>query len=298
MKRRDNATIKCCAVEMNTNRVKVAWRAYASEKRADKPVSTLVTKADARLVVQRFVQEMNVLDRNVASFKAIKRRASPSMNTRITASMKRDIDMTLKLFGRYVADVRATYAKWKKLTQAPEKTRMVSIFPVGFKTGPRFVTAVNAFFDKLHAHVETNPSNSRTVPIIRTKNNSINTKGKTLINASRIKSTKNKLVESRKRADSLGRELNRAKYELAVAVDNKTRATKKWKMAQQTIDRAIKDTKRVRNDQRVMETMMVAEIERLQRHVENAKRASRPTFSKRIVNSNSNRSNSNYFNIE
>ena len=69
-------------------------------------------------------------------------------------------------------------------------------------------------------------------------------------------------------------------------------------MAQQTIDRAIKDTKRVRNDQRVMETMMVAEIERLQRHVENAKRASRPTFSKRIVNSNSNRSNSNYFNIE
>ena len=135
------------------------------------------------------------------------------------------------------------------------------------------------------------------MPIIRTKNNSINTKGKTLINASRIKSTKNKLVESRKRADSLGRELNRAKYELAVAVDNKTRATKKWKMAQQTIDRAIKDTKRVRNDQRVMETMMVAEIERLQRHVENAKRASRPTFSKRIVNSNSNRSNSNYFNI-
>jgi hypothetical protein len=283
---------------MNTNQVKVAWNAYATEKRADKAVSTLVTKADARLVVQRFVQELNILDRNAASFTAIKRRATPSMNARVTASMKRDIDMTLKLFDRYVADVRATYAKWKKLTQAPEKTRRVSIFPVGFKTGPRFVTAVNLYFDKLHALVETNPANTRTVPIIRTKNNSINTRGKSLINASRIKSTKNKLVESRKRVNSLGRELNRAKYELAIAVDNKTRATKKWKMAQQTIDRAIKDTRRVRNDQRVMEKMMVAEIERLQRQVENATRASRPTFSKRIANSNSNRSNSEYFNIE
>ena len=282
---------------MNTTQVKAAWRAYAAEKRADAPVSTMITKADARLVIQRFVQELNILDRNAASFTAIKRRATPSMNARITAPMKRDTDMTLKLFTRYVTDVRATYAKWKKLTQAPEKTRRVSVFPVGFNSGPRFVKAVNDYFDKLHALIETNPGNNRTVPVLRTKNNSVNTKGKSLINASRIKSTKNKLVDSRKRVNSLGRDLNRVKYELAVAVDNKTRATKKWKAAQQTIDRAIKNTKRVRNDQRVMEDMMIAEIERLQRQVENATRASRPTFSKRVVNSNSNKSNSEYFNF-
>jgi len=290
-----------CYNKMNTTQVKATWRAYVAEKRADTPVSTMITKADARLVVQRIIQEINILDRNAASFSAIKRRATPSMNARVTASMKRDTDMTLKLFGRYITDVRATYTKWKKLTQAPEKTRRVSVFPVGFKTGPRFVNAVNVYFDKLHTLVETNPVNTRSVPTVRTKNNSVNTKGKSLIIASRIKSTKNKLVDSRKRVDSLGRELNRAKYELAIAVDNKTRATKKWKAAQQTIDRAIKNTKRVRNDQRTMEDMMVAEIERLQRQVENAKRASRPALpkrSERVVNSNSDKSNSEYFNFE
>lgn len=283
---------------MNTNSIKTAWRAYAAEKREDVPVSTMITKADARLVVQRIVQELNVLDRNRASFTAIKRRATPGMNARITASVKRDTEMTLKLFDRYVADVRSTYAKWKKLTTAPEKTRRVSVFPIGFKSGPRFVKAVNTYFDKLHALIETNPANARTVPVLRTKNNAVNTKGKPISNAKLIKSTKNKLINSMKRVNTLGRELNRAKYELAIAVDNKTRATKKWKAAQQTIDRAIRDAKRVKNDQRFLDEMMVAEIERLQRQVENAKRAARPTIPKLRANSNSNRSNSEYFDFE
>ena len=283
---------------MNTNSIKTAWRAYATEKREETPVATMITKADARLVVQRIVQELNVLDRNRASFTAIKRRATPAMNARITTSMKRDTDMILKLFDKYVADVRGTYAKWKKLTQAPEKTRRVSVFPVGFKSGPRFVKAVNAYFDKLHGKLETNPANTRSVPVVRTKNNAVNTKGKSIKNAKLIKSTNNKLVNSMKRVNTLGRELNRAKYELAVAVDNKTRATKKWKAAQQTIDRAIRDAKRVKNDQRFLDEMMVAEIERLQRQVENAKRAARPAVPKLHANSNSDKSNSEYFNFE
>jgi hypothetical protein len=249
------------------NRVDATWRAYQLEKKVDKPVAVFISKADARIVVQRIVQELNVLDRNLATFTAIKRRAK--MNRKVSA---KTIDPVLKLFEKYVADVRATYKKWKKLMTAPEKTRTVSIFPIGFKSGPRFVKSVNSIMQKLHENVETAPLNARNVPILRTKNNVVNTKGKTIAESAHIESTKNKLIKTRQFADSLVRDLNRAKYELAASVNEKTRATKKWKDAQASVERAIRDTKRFQADQKLLEDMLVSEVEHLQQQLETAKR--------------------------
>jgi hypothetical protein len=228
-----------------TNSVGNFWARYQAEKKAATPVVDVITQERARSVSQRAAQEIAVLEKNLATYRAVSRRARPSMNARVSKEVKRDIDAALKIAESYISDYNRVYVAWKKLIKSAPKRRRVIWFPLSSTQGPKLVDALNAFFNKTIKWVENETIRKTNLPVLPHKSSVVNVRGKTIADAKHVKSVKNQLEiaqnlltgqkKFKERARAAELELNRAKYELETVIDAKTRATKKWKNAQKSL---------------------------------------------------------------
>ncbi len=246
------------------NGVKRAWKQYQDEKKRYKPLVQEVTQSNARTHAQKLSQELNVLESNLSSYKAIQRRTRPSMNSRVSKGTKVEVDMTIKLMQRYVADYQSAYTQWKRLVKAVPKKRRVSLFQLTTKMGPKFVGRVNAFFKYHVKWIETETSRKSNVPVLPFKTSVVNVRNMTINNAKGVASVSTRLRRATTRADTLARDIERAKYNLAIAANNKMRATKKWKQAEAAIKKASDNARALKTHQAENVNFYISQITQLQ----------------------------------
>ena len=212
--------------------VKQAWQRYIAEKKAAQPVIENVTQAMARKYAQMLSQEISVLEFNLSQYRAVQRRARPSMNSRVSKTIKENIDISLKMMQRYISHYQDAYKSWKRLIKAVPKKRRVSMFQSRTKMGPKFVKSVNDYIEAQRTWIEGETIRKEDKPILPVKINTVNVRKLTINQAKKVKSVAQRLKQTTQRANALTRDIERAKYNMAVAADNRTRATKKWKQAE------------------------------------------------------------------
>lgn len=256
----------------NISVIKQSWLTYQAEKKASTPRVEYVTPDLARKLAQKTAQEINILEDNLTAYKAVQRRAKPSMNSRVSKQTKIDIDMMIKLMQKYISDHETMYTAWKKLIKAPPKDRRVSRFPLRSKAGPRFVGLLNSYFTRTVDWIEKETIRNANLPVMPTKKNVVNVRKKTIRQAKNIPSVGNRLERTAKRTNSLARDLDRAKYEMSLAADNKTRATKKWKAAQAALEKASKDARALKSHYATDVNFYVDQIELFQEKLRKAER--------------------------
>jgi len=277
----------------NINAVKAAWLSFQAEKKASNPVSEYVTQDRARGVAQRAAQEITVLEKNLAAYKSIARRARPSMNARVSKQVKKDIDFALKYTTSYIGEYERVYVAWKKLVKAPPKQRRVSLFPLTSKRGVLFTNALNTFFERILGWIENETIRRGNLAVLPHKTSAVNVRGKTLAEVKGVKSIRNKLKQTERMANELTRDLNQAKYDLASVANAKTKATKKWKDAQAKLQKSSRLVKMLRmnaDEHTKMIMNMHNQLSRLRR--EAGRERPRPRTMGQIMGQNSN-SNSN-----
>lgn len=230
----------------NINSVTSAWLKYQAEKKRSGLVTELVTPTSARTMSQRASQEINVLERNLAVYRAVSRRARPSMNARVSKKVKKDITAAIAIAEKYLADYTKTFTAWKKLVKSPPKERKVPIFPLKSVHGSGVADALNRYFQQTIAWIEGETIRPGNVPVLAHKYSDVNIRGKTISEAKTIKSASARLKMATKRANAVSSDLDRARYDLTTAANATTRSTQKWKRAQTKLRQASEDVRAMR----------------------------------------------------
>lgn len=258
--------------------VKEAWQRYIAEKKAAQPVIENVTQAMARKYAQMLSQEISVLEFNLSQYRAVQRRARPSMNSRVSKTIKENIDTSLKMMQRYISHYQDAYKSWKRLVKAVPKKRRISIFHLRTKMGPKFVKSVNGYIEAQRTWIEGETIRKENRPILPVKINTVNVRKLTINQAKNVKSVAQRLKQTTQRANALTRDIERAKYNMAVAADNKTRATKKWKQAEVAMKKVSTNVHTLKKHQAENVNFYIGQITHLQnklaargREAENAK---------------------------
>ena len=258
--------------------VKEAWQRYIAEKKAAQPVIENVTQAMARKYAQMLSQEISVLEFNLSQYRAVQRRARPSMNSRVSKTIKENIDTSLKMMQRYISHYQDGYKSWKSLVKAVPKKRRVSMFHLRTKMGPKFVKSVNGYIEAQRAWIEGETIRTENRPILPVKINTVDVRKLTINQAKNVKSVAQRLKQTTQRANALTRDIERAKYNMAVAANNKTRATKKWRQAEAAMKKVSTNVRTLKKHQAENVNFYIGQITHLQnrltargREAENAK---------------------------
>ena len=258
--------------------VKEAWQRYIAEKKAAQPVIENVTQAMARKYAQMLSQEISVLEFNLSQYRAVQRRARPSMNSRVSKTIKENIDTSLKMMQRYISHYQDAYKTWKRLVKAVPKKRRVSMFHLRTKMGPKFVKSVNGYIEAQRTWIEGETIRKEDKPILPVKINTVDVRKLTINQAKNVKSVAQRLKQTTQRANALTRDIERVKYNLAVAADNRTRGTKKWKQAEAAMKKVSTNVRTLKKHQAENVNFYIGQITRLQnrltargREAENAK---------------------------
>jgi len=258
--------------------VKQAWQRYIAEKKAAQPVVENVTQAMARKYAQMLSQEISVLEFNLSQYRAVQRRARPSMNSRVSKTIKENIDTTIKMMQRYISHYEDAYKSWKRLVKAVPKKRRVSMFQLTTNMGPKFVDRVSGYIKAQRTWIERETMRKENRPILPLKTNTVNVRKMTINQAKNVKSVAQRLKQTTQRANALTRDIERAKYNMAVAADNKTRATKKWRQAEAAMKKVSTNVHTLKKHQAENVNFYIGQITHLQnrltargREAENAK---------------------------